>query len=143
MLFNKDNQVFVGQRLDKTSEAWQMPQGGIDGGETPQQAMWREMMEEVGTNKAEIIHEINEWLFYDLPEHLATKLWGGRYKGQMQKWFALRFTGEDKDINIVTEIPEFVSWKWADVNSLPDMIVPFKRDLYSEVVSGFAHLIMK
>ena len=135
MLLNREGKVFVGQRLDKTSEAWQMPQGGIDGTETPEQAAWRELMEEVGTDKAEIIFEIPDWLYYDLPKEIAAKLWGGRYKGQMQKWFVMNFTGNDSDINLETEIPEFMTWKWANTNELPDLIVPFKRELYKEIMA--------
>ncbi len=135
MLLNKEGKVFVGQRLDKTSEAWQMPQGGIDGVETPEQAMRRELLEEAGTDKVEIIYEIPDWLYYDLPTHIATKLWGGRYKGQMQKWFVLNFTGNDSDINIQTQIPEFITWKWAEIAELPDLIVPFKQELYAQLIS--------
>jgi putative (di)nucleoside polyphosphate hydrolase len=133
VLLNKDKKVFVGQRIDKTSEAWQMPQGGIDEGEDQYQAVMRELMEEVGTDKANILHEVEEWLFYDLPVDIASKLWGGRYKGQMQKWFVIEFTGSDSDINIATEIPEFMTWKWANPNELLDMIVPFKRELYEAI----------
>ena len=139
ILLNDEGKVFTGQRLDKTSEAWQMPQGGIDAGETPETAMWREMMEEIGTDKAEIIHEIPDWLFYDLPPELAAKLWNGQYKGQMQKWFLLKFTGEDKDINLNTPIPEFATWKWSNIEDLDAMIVPFKRDLYKQLLELCQH----
>jgi putative (di)nucleoside polyphosphate hydrolase len=140
VLLNKANQVFIGQRLDKTSEAWQMPQGGIDRGETPEIAVMRELAEEVGTDKAEIIFEIPEWLFYDLPANLAAKLWQGRYKGQRQKWFVLRFLGQDSDININTAAPEFMEWKWADLKDLAGLIVPFKRELYENVIDSCKHL---
>lgn len=141
ILLNTEGKVFVGQRLDKTSEAWQMPQGGIDPGETPIQAAKRELMEEVGTDKAEIIFEIPEWLSYDLPSEIAAKLWGGKYKGQMQRWFVMNFTGTDSDVNINTEIPEFISWKWAEFSELPNMIVPFKQDLYKQLQSKCGHLL--
>lgn len=140
ILLNKRKEVFVGQRIDRTSESWQMPQGGIDKGETPEQAVMRELGEEVGTFKADIIYQIPEWLYYDLPADLAAKLWRGRYKGQMQKWFVLQFTGEDSDINLETEIPEFITWKWAKLEELEELIVDFKRELYREVLSKISHI---
>ena len=140
MLLNGQGLVFVARRIDMPSEAWQMPQGGIDEGETPKQAALRELREEVGTDKAEIIAESKGWLSYDLSEELLSWLWGGKYRGQTQKWFALRFTGSDDDINIRTANPEFLDWKWADVETLPDLIVPFKRKLYERLVAEFGHL---
>lgn len=141
MLLNDANQVFVAKRIDMRSEAWQMPQGGIDEGETPEQAAMREMLEEIGTNNAEIIAENSGWLNYDLPVHLVPKLWDGQFRGQKQKWYALRYRGTDADINIDTETPEFSEWKWADMRSLPDLIVPFKRELYAKLVTEFKHLV--
>ena len=141
MLVNKTGHVFVARRIDSTSEAWQMPQGGIDEGEEPQVAALRELMEETGTNKATIIAESAKWYAYDLPAHLVPKLWGGRYRGQRQKWFAMRFEGEDGDINIETEHPEFCEWKWIPIRQLPEIIVPFKRQLYQVLVDEFAPLI--
>jgi putative (di)nucleoside polyphosphate hydrolase len=138
MLLNGRGQAFVARRIDMPSEAWQMPQGGIDEGETPRQAVMRELREEVGTDKAEIIAESDHWLNYELPPELIGKLWGGRYRGQTQKWFALRFTGTDDDVNIATEIPEFLDWKWADLDRLSSLIVPFKRKLYEQIVAEFA-----
>jgi putative (di)nucleoside polyphosphate hydrolase len=122
------------------SEAWQMPQGGIDAGETPREAALRELEEEIGTAKAEIMAESRDWLTYELPDWLVPKVWGGRYRGQRQKWFAMHFTGVDADINIATETPEFLDWKWEDINRLPELIVPFKRKLYQDVVAEFGHL---
>lgn len=138
-LFNDKGEVFVARRIDNTSEAWQMPQGGIDDGENPRQALFRELMEEVGLEKSkvELAHEIPDWLYYDLPEHLVPILWNGRYKGQRQKWFALKFTGKDSDINIETEIPEFSEWKWAKPEQLNSLIVEFKRDMYDQILSEF------
>lgn len=137
MLLNDKNHVFVGKRIDSKSEAWQMPQGGIDDGEEPQAAALREMLEEIGTNKATIIAESAGWYDYDLPEHLVPKLWNGQFRGQRQKWFCLRFTGVDSDINITTEHPEFCHWAWTEIENLPNIIVSFKRQLYQAIVDEF------
>ncbi len=140
MLFNAGGRVLVARRIDMVSEAWQMPQGGIDKGEAPLDAAFREMEEEIGTAKAELLAETEDWLNYDLPDDLVPILWKGRFRGQTQKWFALRFTGTDADIDIETKKPEFLDWKWAEVDALPDLIVPFKRDLYAELVRRFGPL---
>ena len=140
MLLNADHQVFVGQRIDNMVEAWQMPQGGIDDGETPIEAGFREMGEEIGTSSAEFIAEHSAWLDYDIPQELADRLWQGQFRGQTQKWLAFRFTGTDSDINIATVEPEFKSWKWADPQSLPSLAVPFKRDVYEGILAEFADL---
>ncbi len=140
MLLDRQGMVLVARRIDMPSDAWQMPQGGIDKGETPQAAAWREMEEEIGTAKAELLAESRQWLRYDLPDDLAPGLWGGRYRGQEQKWFAFRFTGTDSDIRIDTEKPEFSHWRWAAMATLPDIIVPFKRRLYLDLVAEFGHL---
>jgi len=141
MLFNEAGEVFVGQRIDNLADAWQMPQGGIDEGEDPLAAAWREMKEEVGSDKAELIAESRGWLTYDLPAELADRIWKGRYRGQRQKWFAFRFLGTDDDIQIASDHAEFRAWKWAALGDLPDMIVPFKRDLYRALMSEFAELL--
>ncbi len=141
MLLNARRQVLVGQRIDNPSAAWQMPQGGIDGHETPEEAAMRELKEEIGTNHAEIIAESSEWLTYELPDELVSALWSGRYRGQRQKWFAMRFLGRDADVNVKTERPEFGDWKWLEPRALPDVIVPFKRALYQQILTEFAHLI--
>ncbi len=138
MLLNRHGQVFVAQRIDMPSAAWQMPQGGIDKGESPLDAAWRELKEETGTDKAEMIGESRDWYCYDLPADLAPKLWRGRFRGQTQKWFVFRFLGRDKDIDIATEKPEFSNWKWAEMSDLPRLIVPFKRSLYLRLVEEFA-----
>jgi putative (di)nucleoside polyphosphate hydrolase len=137
MLLNQENQVFVGKRIDTRMDAWQMPQGGIDFGETPEEAVLRELAEETGTRNAEIIAQSEDWHYYDLPEHLVTKLWDGKYRGQKQKWFLLRFLGNDNDITIATDEPEFEEWRWTDAKTLPDIIVPFKRDLYVRILREF------
>ena len=135
MLINADGLVFAGQRMDASKPAWQMPQGGIDAGEKPRQAAFREMKEEIGTDLAEVIGESTGWLDYDVPQKIADRLWKGRYRGQTQKWFLMRFTGTDSDIDIQTEHPEFRTWKWIVPETLPDLIVPFKRDLYQRVLA--------
>lgn len=137
-LFNGDGLVFVGQRIDREAESWQMPQGGIDPGETPWTAALRELREEIGTDKAELLDECPDWLTYDLPPHLLGKVWRGRFRGQRQKWFALRFTGDDRDINIKTAHPEFEDWRWMTLDALPALIVPFKRAIYEKVALRFA-----
>ncbi len=142
VLINAEGQVFVARRIDTPGEAWQLPQGGIDEGETPRQAVLRELAEEIGTDKAEIIAESADWLRYDLPGELADTVWGGRYRGQMQKWFALRFTGAEEDIDLeASRRPEFTDWKWAALEDLPRLIVPFKRALYENIVAEFRHLV--
>jgi putative (di)nucleoside polyphosphate hydrolase len=140
MLLNAVNEVFVAQRIDAIAEAWQMPQGGIDKGEEPAEAAMRELLEEIGTNNAEIIAEHPEWIPYDLPEHLVGRLWKGRYRGQTQKWFAMRFLGDDADIDIDTAEPEFNAWRWAPMGDLVDLAVPFKRHVYADLVEAFGHL---
>jgi putative (di)nucleoside polyphosphate hydrolase len=137
MLLNDEGCVFVGRRIDQTVEGWQMPQGGIDEGESPREAGFRELKEEIGTNKAEFLGEMDEWLAYDLPPHLLGIALHGRYRGQRQKWIALRFTGKDSDINVATPEPEFAQWKWLAIESLPRLIVPFKRDTYAKVIAAF------
>ena len=143
MLVNTDGKVFVGQRLDNVVEAWQMPQGGIDEGEEAKAAALRELNEETGISRehVEIIATAREEHFYDLPPELVGKLWGGKYRGQRQYWYLARFLGKDSDINIATAHPEFREWKWADPEALPDLIVPFKRKLYRDVLQEFRELI--
>jgi putative (di)nucleoside polyphosphate hydrolase len=140
MLVNRAGKVFVGQRLDSTLEAWQMPQGGIDAGEDALTAALRELGEETGVaaDKVELVATAQEELLYDLPDDLIGKLWGGRYRGQRQTWFLFRFLGDDADVDIETEHQEFRAWRWADPADLPAMIVPFKRRLYADVLAAFA-----
>lgn len=139
MLRNRDGRIFVGQRLDSTLEAWQMPQGGIDAGERPVDAAIRELREETGVaaDKVRLIAEAPEELFYDLPDDLIGRIWGGRWRGQRQRWFLFAFEGEDTDIDIRTPEPEFRAWRWAEPADLPSMIVPFKKALYEAVLAAF------
>lgn len=141
MLLNATGHVFVARRIDTDAEAWQMPQGGIDDGEAPRDAALRELEEEIGTNKATILAESRGWLHYEFPAELARKAWGGRYRGQRQKWFAMRFTGADADIDLATEHPEFMDWKWLPAVQLPELIIPFKRQLYRDILTEFAGLL--
>ena len=136
-LISYSKQVFGGRRIDSRAEAWQMPQGGIDPGETAVEACMREMAEEIGTSSAELLCEHSEWLYYDIPRPLADRLWNGQYKGQKQKWMALRFTGSDVDININTENPEFCEWRWLAPADLVKLAVPFKREVYDDVLNAF------
>lgn len=140
MLINSEGKVFVGQRMDSTLEAWQMPQGGIDEGEDALTAALRELGEETGiaADKVELIATAEEELRYDLPDELVGKLWKGRYRGQRQTWFLFGFLGTDSDVNIATEHQEFRAWRWADAADLPAMIVPFKKALYEQVLAAFA-----
>lgn len=138
MVVNKDKEVFVARRIDTRSEAWQMPQGGIDKNETPEEAAIRELKEEIGTDKVDIVAGTSEWFYYDLPTRLAGKLWGGKYRGQKQKWFLMQFCGKDSDINIETKHPEFCAWKWVNANKIVKLIVPFKRKLYAQVIEEFS-----
>jgi putative (di)nucleoside polyphosphate hydrolase len=134
---NSRGRVFVAQRIDTAEVAWQMPQGGIDDGETAREAALRELHEEIGTDKARIVAVTRNWLTYDLPADLQAKVWKGKYRGQKQKWFLMRFTGEDADINLETDHPEFSTWKWLPFTHLPRVIVGFKRDIYKQVVAAF------
>ena len=140
MLLNRDGKVWVGRRVDG-SDGWQMPQGGIDAGEDPSTAARREMLEEIGTDKAEIIHESADWYRYDLPPDLIGKVWKGKYRGQQQKWVVMRFTGRDEDIVLTTDHPEFLEWRWVSPEMLPDLVVPFKRDVYTAVLHDLLPVI--
>ena len=134
MLVNPEGRIWVGERGDFPG-AWQMPQGGIDEGESPEEAALRELREETGTQKARIIGETSDWLTYDLPPHLVGVALKGKYRGQKQKWFAMRFTGEDGDIDIAADDhQEFSEWTWVPVSELVELIVPFKRGVYEEIV---------
>ncbi len=141
MLLNRDGEVFVGRRVDFATLAWQMPQGGIDPGEQPRAAALRELAEETGITAVEIIAESAVWHRYDLPASLLGKVWSGRYRGQEQKWFAMRFLGRDEDIDLTAHKPEFSTWRWLAPADLVATVVPFKRAVYGAVLEEFAPLL--
>jgi len=140
MLIDKERRVFIGRRLG-TKDGWQMPQGGIDGAETPVVAAYRELKEEVGTDKATIVAESAHWLSYDFPAALRPSIWGGRYAGQTQKWFLMRFAGTDIDIRLDAHMPEFDAWKWIAPNDLPAIAIDFKQTLYRALLEEFAAML--
>lgn len=142
MVLNRDGRVFTGRRMDTMVEAWQMPQGGVDPGEDYAEAALRELNEEIGTAKVAILDRTDAPIAYDLPDHLLGKVWRGRYRGQIMHWFAMRFTGSDADIDIATAHPEFEAWRWTPIDDLPKLIVPFKRQVYEQVIDRFRHLAM-
>jgi putative (di)nucleoside polyphosphate hydrolase len=140
MLINGERKVWVGQRLDSTLEAWQMPQGGLDPGESPLEGAYRELEEETGIRRelVELVEQAKDELTYDLPDDLIGKVWKEPWRGQRQTWFLMHFLGEDSDVNIATADPEFRAWKWAEPAELPAMIVPFKKKLYEDLIEAFA-----
>lgn len=139
MLINAERRVWIGQRIDSTQEAWQMPQGGLDEGEDPVEGALRELEEETGISRelVEIIAQSRDELLYDLPPELIGRLWKGRYRGQRQRWFLARFLGSDADVVLETAHPEFNAWRWVAPETLPSLIVPFKRALYEAILSEF------
>ena len=141
MVFNKIGQVFCGQRLDNKAEAWQLPQGGIDEGETPIEAGFRELKEETSIVNVEFVSEYPEWLNYDIPLPLANALWEGKFRGQTQRWLLFSFTGIDNEININTSHPEFKNWEWINPTQLPLKAISFKQEIYSKINKAFIPII--
>jgi putative (di)nucleoside polyphosphate hydrolase len=143
MILNSENKIFAGQRVDTKAPAWQMPQGGVGPFEDLDQAMLRELEEEIGTKNVEIIVKSKTWYKYDLPVDIAKRLWGGKYKGQRQIWYVLRFRGQDEEINVNTYHAEFQKWKWFEKDELLELIVPFKKDLYAQVFTDLWPYVIK
>ena len=141
MLLNNQNKVFVAKRIDNPKNFWQMPQGGVDKGESLLEAAYRELKEETNITKVKLISEIEGTLTYKLPAHLLGKIWKGKYKGQQQKWFLMRFLGSDSDINIKTNNPEFIEWKWIDLEKITDAVVDFKLHIYKELKDKISKII--
>ena len=135
VVLNSQNKVFVGKRKDNPFDKWQMPQGGVDLDEPLLQAMKRELLEETSIKNIEVLKEFDQWLAYELPKNLVGKIWKGKYRGQKQKWFVVRFLGSDSEINVNTKHPEFIEWKWIDMELLPDLIVHFKKHVYEKVLA--------
>lgn len=143
VLFNTDGLVFAGRRIDMQGDVWQMPQGGIDEDEAPSDAALRELREETGIDKAVVVAESAGWLSYDLPAEIRERVWGGQFRGQTQKWFVLRFTGTDADIDLDAAEPEFDAWRWMALDQLALQIVDFKRRLYADLAAEFGDLIAR
>ena len=141
VVLNKKNQVFVGKRKDNPIDKWQMPQGGVNTGENLIDAMKRELHEETSIQNIKILNEIDGWFEYELPKKLLGKIWRGRYRGQKQKWFVVKFLGNDGEINLHTDKPEFIEWRWLDIENLPNVIVDFKRKVYEQLLPKIRNFI--
>ena len=137
-LLNHENKIFVGKRIDNPTNSWQMPQGGVDKNESFLEAAKRELEEETSIQTVEVLKELNEWLTYDLPKNLLGKLWKGKYRGQKQKWFIMKFLGKNDEINIRTKRPEFLDWKWINSSDLPEVAVDFKVNIYKKMAKELA-----
>ena len=140
-VINSQNKVFVGKRKDNPFDKWQMPQGGVDSNEPLLLAMKRELLEETSIKNIKVLKEFDQWIEYELPENLIGKIWKGKYRGQKQKWFVVKFLGNDNEINIDTKNAEFIEWKWIDIDLLPDLIVLFKKHVYKEILVELKKII--
>jgi putative (di)nucleoside polyphosphate hydrolase len=149
-VLNRDGLVFIGRRIDgpehvDRTHVWQMPQGGVDSGEDPYRCALRELREETNIRSVERLGTIDDWLTYDIPRDIVGQAWNGKYRGQTQKWFALRFTGKDSEIDVAHPAgghkPEFVEWRWEPIKNLPGLVVPFKREVYERVVTEFSKYV--
>ena len=141
VVLNRKNEVFVAKRIDNPKNFWQMPQGGVDVGEKFYEAAKRELEEETSIKSVKLVKEIDGYITYELPEHLLGIIWRGKYKGQRQKWFIMEFEGEDNEINIKTKNPEFLDWKWVEIDKITDLVVDFKKDVYSKVKSEIKKIV--
>ena len=141
VVLNSENKVFVGKRRDNPIDKWQMPQGGVDPGESLIEAMRRELLEETGITNIKILKELNYWLEYELPKDLIGIIWKGKFRGQKQRWFIVKFLGTDKEVNVKTKSPEFIEWKWLNIEELPNVIVDFKKDVYRKLLIELKNLI--
>ena len=141
IVLNKKNQVFVGKRKDNPVDKWQMPQGGVNDGEDLTSAMKRELNEETGIQNIKILNEIDGWFEYELPNYLLGKIWRGKFRGQKQKWFIVKFLGNDEEINLEKDKPEFIEWKWLDIENLPNVIVDFKKKVYEKLLPKIRNFI--
>tara|TARA_B100000959_G_scaffold282467_1_gene348911 strand:+ start:1572 stop:2042 length:471 start_codon:yes stop_codon:yes gene_type:complete len=141
ILLNNENKVFVGKRIDNPKNFWQMPQGGINNNESFFQAAKRELEEETGVTKIRLVKELDKWLIYNLPKNLLGKIWQGKYRGQKQKWFVMKFEGKDQEINVNTNSPEFLDWKWVNPSELPKIVVNFKVDIYKKLLKELSKII--
>ncbi len=141
ILLNNENKVFVGKRIDNPKNFWQMPQGGINNNESFFQAAKRELEEETGVTKIRLVKKLDKWLIYNLPKNLLGKIWQGKYRGQKQKWFVMKFEGKDQEINVNTNSPEFLDWKWVNPSELPKIVVNFKVDIYKKLLKELSKII--
>ena len=141
IVLNEKNQVFVGKRKDNPVDKWQMPQGGVNEGEDLTSAMKRELNEETGIQNIKILNEIDGWFEYELPNYLLGKIWRGKFRGQKQKWFIVKFLGNDEEINLEKDKPEFIEWKWLDIENLPNVIVDFKKKVYEKLLPKIRNFI--
>ena len=143
IVLNNKNKVFVAKRIDNPKDFWQMPQGGVDGKEDFIQAAYRELEEETSIKNVDLIQELENSITYELPDHLLGRIWKGKYRGQKQKWFVMRFTGKDSEINIKTKKPEFLDWKWIEIDQITNVVVDFKLHVYKELKAQLKKLLVK